>query len=85
MTYHRSTQPLVTLSCVTLSCVALALVSLAPLSAGSVQDHDEDAPTAAEITKAGTIFAKACVSCHLPPDPEHATDRAWLHQVKDTA
>ena len=85
MTYRRSTQPRVTLSCATLSCVALALGSLAPLSASSAQDHDEAAPTAAEITKAGKIFAKACVSCHLPPDPEHATDRAWLNQIKDTA
>lgn len=80
MTYRRSTQ-----FSVTLSCAALVLVSFAPLTGSSLQDHDKGAPTATEITKAGKIFAKACVSCHLPPDPEHATDRAWLNQVKDTA
>ena len=80
MTYRPSTQ-----FSVSLSWVALILVSFAPLSSSSLQDHDKDAPTVTEITAAGKIFAKACVTCHLPPDPEHATDRAWLNQVKDTA
>ncbi len=79
MTYTRTT----------LLCGVLALVSFSASAGSSVQDpaksSAKDAPTATEITKAGEIFAKACVSCHLPPDPERATDRAWLNQVKDTA
>jgi hypothetical protein len=44
-----------------------------------------DAPTTKEIADAGKLFRSSCTSCHLPPDPDHATDLAWLDQVTDTA
>ena len=44
-----------------------------------------DGPTVAEIAEAAALFESSCVACHLPPDPEHGTDRAWLSQVRDTA
>jgi hypothetical protein len=39
----------------------------------------------AEVADVGKLFQASCASCHLPPDPDHKTDRAWLNQVKDTA
>ena len=44
-----------------------------------------DTPTAEEIADAGKLFGSSCSMCHLPPDPEHPTDLAWLEQVTDTA
>ncbi len=38
-----------------------------------------------ELAEAAALYHSACSTCHLPPDPEHATDRAWLNQVTDTA
>ncbi len=58
---------------------------LTPLLASSPASHGDDTPTTREINKAGALFRSSCVSCHLPPDPERATDRAWLNQVTDTA
>lgn len=37
------------------------------------------------LAKAGKLFKNACTTCHLPPDPAQALDRAWLNQLKDTA
>ena len=34
---------------------------------------------------AGTLFSQRCASCHTVPDPQIATDRAWLDQVNRTA
>jgi len=45
----------------------------------------DDAPTAKQIAEAGQLFAASCAGCHLPPDPGHATDLAWLGQVTETA
>ena len=52
-------------------------------SVASSQHTHQDQPSAAEDP--ATLFASSCASCHLPPDPEHETDRAWLNQVRDTA
>jgi mono/diheme cytochrome c family protein len=48
-------------------------------------DPAPDEPTPEEIAEAGALFAASCTQCHLPPDPAHPTDRAWLDQVRDTA
>jgi mono/diheme cytochrome c family protein len=63
---------------------ALPLLALGTLAFGvalaqDTPDHGRD------IAKAGKLYAKSCSSCHLPPDPAFETDRAWLHQVFDTA
>lgn len=31
------------------------------------------------------LFRSRCLSCHVPPDPRFAVERAWLAQVLDTA
>ena len=63
-----------------------AICALLPqLLASSPAQHEDDSATAKEIEKAGALFRSSCASCHLPPDPDHATDRAWLDQVTDTA
>ena len=31
------------------------------------------------------LFANACIGCHVAPDPERATDKAWITQLFDTA
>lgn len=41
--------------------------------------------TAKAIQRAGKIFENRCARCHVIPDPEHRTDRAWLDQVNRTA
>ena len=61
----------------------LAIPSLLLLALASPASADD--PTPEEIAEAGTLFASSCTQCHLPPDPEHPTDRAWLDQVRDTA
>jgi hypothetical protein len=47
--------------------------------------QDPTPPSASELARAGELFGARCASCHLPPDPAFAVDRAWLHQVYDTA
>lgn len=64
---------------------ALALVSFTLAVPVLPQDAPQKDSAAAEIAKATKLFASACISCHLPPDPEVMTDRAWLSQVSDTA
>ena len=51
-------------------------------SLAAPQGHHQGAPPAKDPA---TLFAASCSSCHLPPDPDHETDRAWLNQVRDTA
>ena len=65
------------------SSTALATLSLALASCGAAPGEDAATPT--ELAEAGRLFRGSCSSCHAPPDPEHETDRAWLHQVADTA
>ncbi len=43
------------------------------------------APTAREVSAAGTTFRKTCQHCHSVPDLRFETDRTWLDQVKRTA
>lgn len=39
--------------------------------------------TSADET-AAQLFERNCSSCHVPPDPRFATDRAWIHQLSET-
>lgn len=60
-------------------------VLLAPLLVASQDGHHGGKSAAGEMKDAGALFRSSCSTCHLPPDPDHETDRAWLTQVKDTA
>ncbi len=51
-----------------------------PASSGALSE-----PERAAVAAAGKMFAAQCAACHLPPDLTLATDRAWLHQLADTA
>lgn len=64
---------------------ALAIAFLLSNSFAISSDDKDDNPKAADIAAAGKLFKSSCAMCHLPPDPKHPTDRAWLNQVKDTA
>ncbi|MFT5291530.1 MAG: hypothetical protein ACI8QS_003664 [Planctomycetota bacterium] len=68
---------------VALLCLALLCPGLA--ASAEVMDQQEDAIPRQRMEKAGALFSKSCIGCHLPPDPAQATDRAWLTQVADTA
>ena len=59
----------------------LAAGSLA-LPAQALQGSIRNADQAQHASK---LFNTSCIACHVPPDPEFATDRAWLNQVTDTA
>lgn len=36
-------------------------------------------------TDLAALYAGRCASCHVPPDPAFAVDRAWITQLADTA
>ena len=61
-----------------------ALLTPLLLSMSSTTNGDEGL-SAKEIAAAGELFGSSCSACHLPPDPDHELDRAWLNQVTDTA
>ena len=61
-----------------LALTGLLLASSAPIHS---QGHDSENPR----ERVAKLFANACSNCHLPPDPDLPTDRAWLNQIKDTA
>lgn len=63
----------------------LAIVVFLPSVFCNAPDNGDDPPKASDVAAAGKLFKSSCAMCHLPPDPEHPTDRAWLNQVKDTA
>ena len=63
----------------------LAIAFLLSSASAIAPDDKDDGPKAADIGAAGELFKGSCAMCHLPPDPKHPTDRAWLNQVKDTA
>ena len=50
-----------------------------------VSPDEHGRPKHSDLNRAGALFIESCISCHLPPDPNYATDRAWLNQIKDTA
>jgi hypothetical protein len=58
---------------------ALAFLGLALACAHGGNRREPAAPSAAEL------FQSRCTSCHVPPDPAFAIERAWIAQVKDTA
>ena len=65
-----------------------ALALCAGLTAQDAGRHEGRAPghqTADLRAEAAKLFAKGCASCHLPPDPSFAVDRAWITQLADTA
>ena len=64
---------------------ALALMSFVPAIPVLLQDAAEEDSAATETAKAAKLYTTSCISCHLPPDPQVMTDRAWLSQVSDTA
>lgn len=47
--------------------------------AGPGRDAPREEPDVARL------FAESCASCHQPPDPTFAVDRAWITQLADTA
>jgi len=61
----------------------VATTSLAVLACSA--QPEASAPTPTELAEAGELFRASCASCHAPPDPAFENDRAWLHQVHDTA
>lgn len=71
---------------VSIACGAsLTIAFLLSSAFATASDDKDDGPKDADIAAAGELFKSSCAMCHLPPDPEHPTDRAWLNQVKDTA
>ena len=59
--------------------LVLGTVTLGAALAQDTPGHGRD------VASAGELFRKTCAACHVPPDPAFETDRAWLHQVFDTA
>jgi hypothetical protein len=57
------------------SALLLALLLWVP------QEHGR----AAEAADPLELFRSSCLTCHAPPDPRFAVERAWLQQVQDTA
>lgn len=47
--------------------------------------QEESAAEENPLEVATRLYGQTCRSCHAPPDPAFYTDRAWLHQVRDTA
>lgn len=68
----------------------IVLASLA-LCSFATQDGSRDKTDWAKLEpqvareKVAKTFKRSCASCHLPPDPSFATDRAWISQLMDTA
>lgn len=58
---------------------------LVPFLASGQDHHQRGASTDRQTEDVGVLFRSSCATCHLPPDPDHETDRAWLEQVTDTA
>ena len=75
-----------TAAVITTTCGLFLAPFLASSQAPSAErrGHGDDS-TAEEIEEAAELFRSSCSTCHLPPDPDHATDLAWLNQVTDTA
>ncbi len=69
----------------TASALAGAFLCTALLVDGRSSGGGDDRPTQESVAKAGEMFRKRCALCHVPPDPTFEVDRAWLHQVSDTA
>ena len=42
-------------------------------------------PAPAADTDPAEVFRTRCASCHAVPDPNRATDAAWLGQIPETA
>lgn len=55
---------------------SIALLVLAAAAAPAPGQHS--------VAEAGKTFQK-CQGCHQPPDPQLASDRAWLDQLRRTA
>ncbi len=54
------------------------------LSSANAQEAQEAKPET-DRTRAATLYERACLPCHLPPDPALPTDAAWIRQLMDTA
>lgn len=68
----------------------MVLASVAALAASLVttrletraQDDEERGGLA---DRARLMYERSCSSCHVVPDPAHASDRAWIGQIQFTA
>ena len=66
--------------------LAIGGTLLAPDLRAAVQlTHRDENPKAMGIDEMAKLFRSSCATCHLPPDPAHGMDNAWLNQVTDTA
>lgn len=69
--------------------VLLGGVLLAVLGIMSVETvtraQDGDDAHAPTPERAAQLFANRCASCHVYPDAQRATDRAWLGQIMETS
>lgn len=59
-----------------------AILVLTALAAPTLRAQDAGAE---EQPKPAELFRDACSHCHIPPDPQQPTDRAWITQLLDTA
>lgn len=62
----------------------LLLLLIAPFALGNFASQNPET-TAKDVAAASAMFRKNCVTCHQIPDIRFDVDRAWLHQVSDTA
>lgn len=56
-------------------------LALLPLPRGAAQEGGGDG----EAVEAARLFRSRCASCHVIPDPQRATDQAWIGQIAVTA
>jgi len=61
----------------------LTLTLTLTLASAAVPQHH--AATGKVTEEPAELFRSRCLSCHVPPDPRFAVERAWLSQVLDTA
>ncbi len=78
MDFHGKSSPMRNHLVLRISLLALLTGSLASAQHAIVEGS-------ASIEKAGKLFRTSCSNCHVAPDTDFATDRAWLAQVFDTA
>lgn len=74
----------------TLSIPAASILTAAALcvgwsSATELALQEEGGASEEARAEALSMFRARCTACHQPPDPRFTVDRAWLHQLADTA
>jgi hypothetical protein len=63
------------------------LIHLLVCTAATLPAAGQHAPAAGgdKVMPPDELFANACIGCHVAPDPDLATDKAWITQLFDTA